>query len=101
VCSCCAGSDELIAAVQRLDERHIKGLGPAVANLLYFSTPPSRPVQHGDPAGRPLPTVRRAFQTSGIDGALWPRLEGGRGYSSLAVLSASGDLAPRHDLECS
>ncbi|HVY26128.1 MAG TPA: type II restriction endonuclease [Polyangiaceae bacterium] len=43
VCSCCAGSDELVAAVHDLDQRRIKGLGPAVANLLYFLHPTFTP----------------------------------------------------------
>lgn len=38
-CLCCGGEDDLIAAIGRLDERRIKGLGPAVANLLYFLHP--------------------------------------------------------------
>src|SRR5512133_3173087 len=36
VCVCCAAADEVIAAIHRLDALKIKGLGPAVANLLYF-----------------------------------------------------------------
>ena len=39
VCSCCSGETGLIEAVQALDRRAIKGLGPAVANLLYFLHP--------------------------------------------------------------
>ena len=38
-CLCCGGEGDLIAAIERLDERRIKGLGPAVANLLYFLHP--------------------------------------------------------------
>lgn len=38
-CACCSGADEIVAAIHRLDERRIKGLGPAAANLLYFLHP--------------------------------------------------------------
>jgi type II restriction enzyme len=38
-CACCTGEDQLVAAIRRLDERKIKGLGPAAANLLYFLHP--------------------------------------------------------------
>jgi type II restriction enzyme len=43
VCACCGDSEGLIAAVQQLDGRRIKGLGPAVANLLYFLHPTFMP----------------------------------------------------------
>jgi type II restriction enzyme len=42
-CACSGGADELIASVRKLDERRIKGLGPAVANLLYFLHPTLMP----------------------------------------------------------
>ncbi|HWA70741.1 MAG TPA: type II restriction endonuclease [Polyangiaceae bacterium] len=42
-CACCGDGKALIAAVRQLDERHIKGLGPAVANLLYFLHPTFMP----------------------------------------------------------
>ena len=38
-CMCGTGADALTAAIRRLDERQIKGLGPAAANLLYFLHP--------------------------------------------------------------
>jgi type II restriction enzyme len=38
-CLCCGGEDALVAAVRRLNERKIKGLGPAAANLLYLLHP--------------------------------------------------------------
>ncbi len=38
-CLCCAGEEGVIAAIHRLDQRAIKGLGPAAANLLYFLHP--------------------------------------------------------------
>lgn len=38
-CLCCQGDAELVQAVQELDARRIKGLGPAAANLLYFLHP--------------------------------------------------------------
>lgn len=38
-CACCNGEKQLLAAIRRLDERRIKGLGPAAANLLYFLHP--------------------------------------------------------------
>lgn len=38
-CNCSSTADELIAAICRIDAMAIKGLGPAVANLLYFIRP--------------------------------------------------------------
>ncbi|MHB8873249.1 MAG: type II restriction endonuclease, partial [Myxococcaceae bacterium] len=38
-CLCCSSADAVISAIRRLDERRIKGLGPAAANLLYFLHP--------------------------------------------------------------
>ena len=42
-CACCSSEDRLLEAIRRLDERRIKGLGPAVANLLYFLHPTLAP----------------------------------------------------------
>lgn len=38
-CNCCDHEDGVVAAIQRIDRMSIKGLGPAVANLLYFIHP--------------------------------------------------------------
>lgn len=38
-CLCCSTEAAVIEAIRRLDDRRIKGLGPAVANLLYFLHP--------------------------------------------------------------
>ena len=38
-CVCCQGERDVVAAIQELDRQHIKGLGPAAANLLYFLHP--------------------------------------------------------------
>jgi type II restriction enzyme len=38
-CSCCTNAGEVITAIEALDKRKIKGLGPAAANLLYFLHP--------------------------------------------------------------
>ena len=38
-CTCCSGETRLLEAIRQLDARKIKGLGPAVANLLYFLHP--------------------------------------------------------------
>jgi len=38
-CLCCQAEEQLLAAVRELDEKSIKGLGPAAANLLYFLHP--------------------------------------------------------------
>lgn len=38
-CACCTTEEALLAAIRRLDEHKIKGLGPAAANLLYFLHP--------------------------------------------------------------
>lgn len=37
-CGCTCG-DDVVTAIRRLDEKHIKGLGPAAANILYFLHP--------------------------------------------------------------
>ncbi len=42
-CACCSGGDALVRAIRQLDERRIKGLGPAAANLLYFLHPTLMP----------------------------------------------------------
>jgi len=38
-CGCCSAESEIIDAIRLLDAKNIKGLGPAVANLLYFIHP--------------------------------------------------------------
>lgn len=38
-CACCGEEEGVLAAIRRLDERRIKGLGPAAANMLYFLHP--------------------------------------------------------------
>jgi type II restriction enzyme len=38
-CACCSTEKQVLAAIRRLDEHHIKGVGPAAANLLYFLHP--------------------------------------------------------------
>ena len=38
-CDCCDNAEALVEAVNRIDALKIKGLGPAVANLLYFIHP--------------------------------------------------------------
>lgn len=38
-CACCDDEVAVLAAIRALDERKIKGLGPAAANLLYFLHP--------------------------------------------------------------
>ncbi|HDR9045310.1 TPA: type II restriction endonuclease [Burkholderia vietnamiensis] len=38
-CDCCNEAEEVLTAIQTLDSHGIKGLGPAVANLLYFIHP--------------------------------------------------------------
>ena len=42
-CVCCNGADALVVAIRKLDQLKIKGLGPAVANLLYFLHPTHMP----------------------------------------------------------
>jgi type II restriction enzyme len=39
VCCGCSCANDVVAAIRELDRRAIKGLGPAVANLLYFLHP--------------------------------------------------------------
>lgn len=38
-CDCCDSAQAVIEAIQKIDTLKIKGLGPAVANLLYFIHP--------------------------------------------------------------
>jgi type II restriction enzyme len=38
-CTCCDEEEAIVEAIHLLDERRIKGLGPAAANLLYFLHP--------------------------------------------------------------
>ena len=38
-CSCCDTAEEIISHIHAIDRLKIKGLGPAVANLLYFLHP--------------------------------------------------------------
>jgi len=38
-CDCCDTAEAVVEAIQRIDTLQIKGLGPAVANLLYFIHP--------------------------------------------------------------
>ena len=38
-CDCCTSEADVLQAIHQLDARQIKGLGPAVANLLYFVHP--------------------------------------------------------------
>ena len=38
-CDCCNTAEGVIEAIQKIDSLKIKGLGPAVANLLYFIHP--------------------------------------------------------------
>jgi len=38
-CSCCDSAEEIISGIHAIDRLKIKGLGPAVANLLYFLHP--------------------------------------------------------------
>jgi type II restriction enzyme len=42
-CACCTTDEQLLEAVQVLDTRRIKGLGPAAANLMYFLHPTRMP----------------------------------------------------------
>lgn len=42
-CSCCGTEQELIDGIETIDRLAIKGLGPAVANLLYFLHPTLMP----------------------------------------------------------
>jgi len=38
-CYCCNAEKQVLAAIHRLDQHRIKGLGPAAANLIYFLHP--------------------------------------------------------------
>ena len=38
-CACCSTDAAVLAAIRALDQKRIKGLGPAAANLLYFLHP--------------------------------------------------------------
>ena len=42
-CLCCSSEQEILSGIEAIDRRAIKGLGPAVANLLYFLHPTLMP----------------------------------------------------------
>lgn len=42
-CICCNTEEQVVSAIHRIDAKNIKGLGPAVANLLYFLHPTIMP----------------------------------------------------------
>lgn len=42
-CHCCGSAKQIVAAIRQIDAHGIKGLGPAVANLLYFLHPTLMP----------------------------------------------------------
>lgn len=42
-CVCCNGETQILSAIREIDGKSIKGLGPAVANLLYFLHPTLMP----------------------------------------------------------
>lgn len=42
-CACCSEEEGILESIQALDRQRIKGLGPAVANLLYFLHPTLAP----------------------------------------------------------
>lgn len=42
-CNCCDSEEQIIQAIRHIDSLNIKGLGPAVANLLYFIHPTLTP----------------------------------------------------------
>ncbi len=42
-CMCCTTEEKVVAAIWELDDRRIKGLGPAAANLIYFLHPTIAP----------------------------------------------------------
>ncbi len=42
-CCGCSCGDDVVSAIRRLDEKKIKGLGPAAANILYFLHPTLAP----------------------------------------------------------
>jgi len=42
-CNCCDSEEAIVLAIRQIDSLNIKGLGPAVANLLYFIHPTLTP----------------------------------------------------------
>ncbi|HWQ85583.1 type II restriction endonuclease [Brevundimonas sp.] len=42
-CSCCSTGTEILSGIRTIDQLKIKGLGPAVANLIYFLHPTHAP----------------------------------------------------------
>jgi len=42
-CSCCSTGAEILSGIRTIDQLKIKGLGPAVANLIYFLHPTHAP----------------------------------------------------------
>ena len=82
-CACCNGEDHLLTAIRRLDERRIKGLGPAAANLLYFLHP----------------TLALPFNTAivnGYNGLTGARVKLGRWNEYLAMREGALRLKAEH-----
>lgn len=66
-CSCCSNAEDVIVAIEALDENRIKGLGPATANLLYFLHPTMVP-----PSNTAIVKGYNALTGSRIKLGSWP-----------------------------
>lgn len=82
-CLCCSAEEDLLKAINALDSRRIKGLGPAAANLLYFLHP----------------TLVPPFNTAivkGYNAIAGARVKLGRWEDYLAMRRGILDLNARH-----
>jgi len=82
-CLCTDAEDKLVAAVHRLDEQRIRGLGPAAANLLYFLHP----------------TIAMPFNTAivnGFNAIAGARVKLGRWGDYLAMREGVGRINREH-----
>lgn len=78
---CCTDENAVVAAIHDLDRRSIKGLGPAVANLLYFTHP----------------TIAPPFNTAivrGYNALAGAKVKLGRWDEYLAMRSGASGLPP-------
>jgi type II restriction enzyme len=87
-CHCCDTAEQIVAAIRQIDSHGIKGLGPAVANMLYFLHP----------------TITPPFNTAivkGYNAVTGANVKLGRWDHYLAMREGMLDLNHRHRTELS
>ncbi len=87
-CHCCDTAEQIIAAIRHIDSLGVKGLGPAVANMLYFLHP----------------TITPPFNTAivnGFNAVTGANVKLGRWDHYLAMREGMMELNNRHRTELS